>query len=350
MLTSYRVGRAAPSDTSTLPPPETHEGAARLIDRNLGPRVMDALHRAQARVTFRKDMEAALARLKGPDGRVSFTDFLGAAREVLSPAKVNAWFKDAIIEPLQEAIATGVADAPDILSKATDFLEKEFRPAVRIMRLVESISRIVLNAAIGGGGLVIKGGFFVVSKTLNLIVILVDVIVKFALGLVEMIIRLTIGTVLGKAIGYMLKPLLAGGIGAAAGAVAGYIGLGWMWGYISEPGAKRILGRTDGAELLRGMASLPIYRFRYRLDPARQVYVGPLAPDFRDRFGELMPNPHMISAEAYHGLTVAAVHALAEQAERQQREITQLEREVAHLERPHHHHRRGGGDSYVWTG
>jgi hypothetical protein len=112
------------------------------------------------------------------------------------------------------------------------------------------------------------------------------------------------------------------GLGAAAGAesssdsstlatLASLAGMAAM--FMSNSRFKEDIAPVAEDEILDAIASLPVYGWRYKGDPAR--HVGPLAEDFRETFG-LGDGDDTIHVVDAVGTLMAATQALARKVER----------------------------------
>jgi hypothetical protein len=101
---------------------------------------------------------------------------------------------------------------------------------------------------------------------------------------------------------------------------------------ISDRALKRAIEPVDGRAVLEKLGELPISTWTYRSDPADVRHMGPMAQDFHRLFGlgDTDKAYHPIDA---HGVALAAIQALRELADEQQRRIDSLERENRDLAR-----------------
>jgi len=100
---------------------------------------------------------------------------------------------------------------------------------------------------------------------------------------------------------------------------------------ISDRNLKQSIEPVDRHEVLEKLGQLPISRWSYR-DSAGVRHLGPMAQDFKQAFGLGDTDRAYYDVDA-HGVAFAAIQALKEAAEQQQRRIERLEREKGALER-----------------
>ena len=101
---------------------------------------------------------------------------------------------------------------------------------------------------------------------------------------------------------------------------------------ISDRNLKRSVEPVDPQEVLAKLSQLPISRWSYRSDSDSVRHMGPMAQDFKQAFGLGDTDRGYYSVDA-HGVAFAAIQALQQVAEKQQRRIERLEREKRAFER-----------------
>ena len=98
----------------------------------------------------------------------------------------------------------------------------------------------------------------------------------------------------------------------------------------SDRHAKRGFAPVDGQDVLERLERVPVTTWSYKSERGGVRHMGPMAQDFRKAFG-LGTDDRSIGAIDEAGVTLAAVKALHERTERQQREIDALKAQVAAL-------------------
>jgi hypothetical protein len=101
---------------------------------------------------------------------------------------------------------------------------------------------------------------------------------------------------------------------------------------VSDRNLKSAIEPVDPQDVLTKLGQLPISRWRYRTEDDGVRHMGPMAQDFKQTFG-LGDTDRAYHAVDAHGVAFAAIQALKEIAEQQQRRIDRLEREKRALER-----------------
>jgi hypothetical protein len=101
---------------------------------------------------------------------------------------------------------------------------------------------------------------------------------------------------------------------------------------ISDRNLKSAIEPVDPQEVLARLSRLPISRWRYLSDPGDVRHLGPMAQDFKQAFNLGDTDRAYYSVDA-HGVSFAAIQALKQTAEQQQRQIDGLLREKRSLER-----------------
>lgn len=92
---------------------------------------------------------------------------------------------------------------------------------------------------------------------------------------------------------------------------------------ISDRNLKRDFAEVDAAAVLAKLRALPITTWRYEAEPEHVRHLGPMAQDFRSAFG-LGNSERAFFAVDAHGVTMAALQALARRVEEQGRQIEAL--------------------------
>lgn len=106
---------------------------------------------------------------------------------------------------------------------------------------------------------------------------------------------------------------------------------GGSWSILSDRDEKEGVEAIDPVEVLAGVGSLEITRWRYRSQDARIRHLGPSAQDFERTFG-LGESPHRISAVDADGVALAAIQGLLIELEARDQELAQLEARLDRLE------------------
>jgi hypothetical protein len=101
---------------------------------------------------------------------------------------------------------------------------------------------------------------------------------------------------------------------------------------ISDRDRKRAIAPADPQAVLAGVARLPISTWRYREEPEGVQHLGPMAQDFRATFG-LGDDDRTYHAVDAHGVSLAAIQALARMIEKDEQRIHDLQRENRALAR-----------------
>jgi hypothetical protein len=104
---------------------------------------------------------------------------------------------------------------------------------------------------------------------------------------------------------------------------------------ISDRNAKKNIAPVDGAAVLETLGRLPISTWTYRSEPDGVRHLGPMAQDFRARFG-LGDDDKTYYAVDAQGVALAAIQELDRVVREQQRRIEKLERENRELARRVH--------------
>jgi hypothetical protein len=101
---------------------------------------------------------------------------------------------------------------------------------------------------------------------------------------------------------------------------------------VSDRNLKQAIEPVDPQEVLERLSRLPISRWRYRTEADNIRHMGPMAQDFKQAFG-LGDTDRAYNPIDAHGVAFAAIQALQQLADEQQRRIDKLEREKRTLER-----------------
>jgi hypothetical protein len=99
----------------------------------------------------------------------------------------------------------------------------------------------------------------------------------------------------------------------------------------SDRNLKRAIAPVDPQDVLQRLTRLPISEWTYLSEPPAVRHMGPMAQDFKQAFG-LGDTDRAYYAVDAHGVAFAAIQALKQTAEQQQRRIEELERERRALE------------------
>jgi hypothetical protein len=101
---------------------------------------------------------------------------------------------------------------------------------------------------------------------------------------------------------------------------------------ISDVNRKADFRAIEPAEILAGVANLPVQTWRYKGDPRHSRHIGPTAQDFYKAFAVGEDDKHIGMIDE-GGVALAAVKAVNERLEAEQALTTQLRREVEQLRR-----------------
>jgi hypothetical protein len=93
---------------------------------------------------------------------------------------------------------------------------------------------------------------------------------------------------------------------------------------MSDRNAKKNIAAADLGDTLARLRSLPISTWSYRDEPEGVRHLGPMAQDFRARFG-LGDDDRSYNPVDGHGVALASIKALDELVRQQQRRIELLE-------------------------
>jgi hypothetical protein len=100
---------------------------------------------------------------------------------------------------------------------------------------------------------------------------------------------------------------------------------------VSDRNLKQSIEPVDPQDVLEKVGRLPISTWSYRADSPRVRHMGPMAQDFKQAFG-LGDTDRAYDPIDAHGVALAAIQALQQQAQQQRQRIDQLEREKQALE------------------
>lgn len=95
---------------------------------------------------------------------------------------------------------------------------------------------------------------------------------------------------------------------------------------------KHDVRNVDPQEMLAKVQALPVAEWRFHQGPQDVRHIGPMAEDFQAVFG-LNPDSSTISVTDTSGVALAAIQALAAQAQQKDQEIADLRERLAALER-----------------
>jgi hypothetical protein len=98
----------------------------------------------------------------------------------------------------------------------------------------------------------------------------------------------------------------------------------------SDRNAKHAFRAISGRSILDALARMPIRSWSYKLDRTGTRHIGPTAQDFMSAF-QIGANPRMIGTLDEGGVSLAGEQALYRMVLRQERQIKQLQAEVAAL-------------------
>ncbi len=101
---------------------------------------------------------------------------------------------------------------------------------------------------------------------------------------------------------------------------------------VSDRNQKKNIEPADTSAILDQVSRLPISLWSYRDEPDAVRHLGPMAQDFRARFGLGNDDRTFFSVDA-HGVALAAIQALDRRLTEQQQRIEKLERENRELAR-----------------
>lgn len=99
---------------------------------------------------------------------------------------------------------------------------------------------------------------------------------------------------------------------------------------ISDRALKTDVASIDERLVLGQLSTLPVSTWRYAAEPPEVRHLGPMAQDFRAAFGLGATDTAYHSIDA-HGVSLAAIKALFQLVQDQERRLQQLEAENAQL-------------------
>jgi hypothetical protein len=98
----------------------------------------------------------------------------------------------------------------------------------------------------------------------------------------------------------------------------------------SDRNLKRDLAPVDGEQILDSLAKLPITTWRYKTESADARHIGPMAQDFKAKFGVGTDEKYILQVDA-DGVALAAIKTLNDRVNRLARENAELRREISRL-------------------
>jgi hypothetical protein len=98
----------------------------------------------------------------------------------------------------------------------------------------------------------------------------------------------------------------------------------------SDRNLKRDFAPIDGEQILNSLAELPITSWRYKTESGDARHIGPMAQDFKARFGVGTDDKYILQVDA-DGVALAAIKTLNDRVNRLARENAELRREVSRL-------------------
>lgn len=105
-----------------------------------------------------------------------------------------------------------------------------------------------------------------------------------------------------------------------------------VWGTFSNPSSRTFktdIAPIDSREMLRKVAALPVYAWRYKADAKGPVQIGPMAEDFRDVVG--VGDGKFLVGQNTAGVSLAAIRGLNEVVEENRKELAELRTRNAQL-------------------
>ena len=108
---------------------------------------------------------------------------------------------------------------------------------------------------------------------------------------------------------------------------------GDLSGVPSDRAVKEAFTPVDTAAILQRVARLPIETWQYKGESTR--HIGPMAQDFTAAFGTGPDDRHISLIDA-NGVALAAIQALAQRIEAQERELAELRATIEALTTRHH--------------
>ena len=98
----------------------------------------------------------------------------------------------------------------------------------------------------------------------------------------------------------------------------------------SDRNLKRDFAPVDGEQVLKSLAELPITSWRYKTESGDARHIGPMAQDFKARFGVGTDDKYILQVDA-DGVALAAIKTLNDRVNRLARENAELRREISRL-------------------
>lgn len=98
----------------------------------------------------------------------------------------------------------------------------------------------------------------------------------------------------------------------------------------SDRDLKRDFAPIDGEQILDSLAELPITSWRYKTESGDARHIGPMAQDFKARFGVGTDDKYILQVDA-DGVALAAIKTLNDRVNRLARENAELRREISRL-------------------
>lgn len=222
----------------------------------------------------------------------SFKKVMAAVKKVFSAKSIRETANKYFMEPLKKAV--GVTS--DVVLAAEKALDDMFPAFERVSKIVAEILRMVVEVVYR----VAVAGFNVVWGVATTIITLVLVILKIVMNIVMLILKIVVKVLvvaLAKLIGWAIKAIAAAPvITGVVTAIVGYLGIGWMWGYISnqlfKSNIQEMTGRLGGPgtqgmtpdAVLRNLGQLTMYSYVYSGDETRAIHYGPMADDWYKTF------------------------------------------------------------------
>jgi hypothetical protein len=104
------------------------------------------------------------------------------------------------------------------------------------------------------------------------------------------------------------------------------------WASLSDRNAKHDLAPVDATGVLEGLATLPIYTWRYRTEASQALHMGPTAQDFHAAFG-LGDSDRTITTIDATGVALSAAHALQQRLDARKGLVAARAQALAHMRR-----------------
>ncbi len=98
----------------------------------------------------------------------------------------------------------------------------------------------------------------------------------------------------------------------------------------SDRNLKRDFAPIDGEQILNSLAELPITSWRYKTESGDARHIGPMAQDFKARFGVGTDDKYILQVDA-DGVALAAIKTLNDRVNRLAKENAELRREISRL-------------------